>query len=59
MIIPNPTIKPVAAPPDPGVAPRHNPMTDKVLAQCPECGAPLRKASGCLTCLACGWGKCG
>jgi hypothetical protein len=26
---------------------------------CPECAGPLSKASGCVTCVYCGWGKCG
>jgi hypothetical protein len=26
---------------------------------CPECAGPLRRASGCVSCGYCGWGKCG
>ncbi len=26
---------------------------------CPDCGGPIARASGCVTCLGCGWGKCG
>jgi hypothetical protein len=26
---------------------------------CPECAGPLSQASGCVSCLYCGWGKCG
>jgi hypothetical protein len=26
---------------------------------CPECAGPLTPASGCVSCLYCGWGKCG
>ncbi|MCA9723016.1 MAG: hypothetical protein KC489_11555 [Gemmatimonadetes bacterium] len=26
---------------------------------CPECGAPVVRASACITCPACGWGRCG
>jgi hypothetical protein len=26
---------------------------------CPECAGPLSPASGCLSCVYCGWGKCG
>jgi hypothetical protein len=26
---------------------------------CPECGAPVVRASACLMCPGCGWGKCG
>lgn len=28
-------------------------------ALCPECSAPIAAASGCVTCVACGWGRCG
>jgi len=36
-----------------------NPLTTASLAVCPECSAPLARASACLLCPACGWGKCG
>ena len=36
-----------------------NPLTTTSLAACPECSAPLARASACLLCPACGWGKCG
>jgi hypothetical protein len=26
---------------------------------CPECGTVLMRASACITCPGCGWGKCG
>lgn len=26
---------------------------------CPECAGPLTRASGCVNCAYCGWGKCG
>jgi len=26
---------------------------------CPECGGPVKVEEGCLTCLVCGWSKCG
>ena len=26
---------------------------------CPECAGPLSSASGCVSCVYCGWGKCG
>ena len=26
---------------------------------CPECSTPVVRASACLMCPACGWGKCG
>jgi hypothetical protein len=43
----------------PTVLAGSNPMTDKVLTRCPDCGAPVVNASACLTCPSCGWGKCG
>lgn len=30
-----------------------------VLRVCPDCAGPLAHTSGCVTCLACGWGRCG
>lgn len=27
--------------------------------RCPECAGPLNRASGCVSCVYCGWGKCG
>lgn len=27
--------------------------------RCPECAGPLTRASGCVSCVYCGWGKCG
>jgi hypothetical protein len=29
------------------------------LRVCPECSGPLARNSGCVTCIACGWGRCG
>ncbi len=26
---------------------------------CPECAGPLSRASACVSCVYCGWGKCG
>jgi hypothetical protein len=26
---------------------------------CPECAGPLSRASGCISCVCCGWGSCG
>jgi hypothetical protein len=26
---------------------------------CPECAGPLTPASGCISCVYCGWGQCG
>ena len=37
---------------------RYRP-TPRPAQLCPECAGPLARASGCVTCPACGWGKCG
>ena len=29
------------------------------LGVCPECSGPLSRASACVSCVYCGWGKCG
>ena len=29
------------------------------LRVCPECAGPLIRASGCMHCAHCGWGRCG
>lgn len=29
------------------------------LRVCPDCAGPLVRASGCVSCLQCGWGRCG
>ncbi len=26
---------------------------------CPDCAGPLARTSGCVTCLTCGWSRCG
>ncbi len=26
---------------------------------CPECAGPVARASGCVSCMQCGWGFCG
>ena len=26
---------------------------------CPECAGPLTRASACVSCVYCGWGRCG
>jgi hypothetical protein len=26
--------------------------------RCPECAGPLTPASGCISCVYCGWGRC-
>jgi hypothetical protein len=39
--------------------PRHDPSAETVLRVCPECAGPLIRASGCVSCRHCGWGRCG
>jgi hypothetical protein len=29
------------------------------LRTCPECAGPLSRSSGCVSCVYCGWGRCG
>lgn len=36
-----------------------NPLADRQIRVCPECAGPLARSAGCLTCQACGWGRCG
>lgn len=38
--------------------PQGNPYVAPA-AGCPECGTRVVRASGCLMCPGCGWGKCG
>ena len=47
--------------PEPSERPERfrNPLTDATIRVCPECAGPIAKTSGCVTCLQCGWGKCG
>ena len=59
MIISIPAIQRFAPQLAPTVLSTSNPMTDKTLPRCPECGNPVVRASSCITCPACGWGKCG
>jgi len=35
-----------------------NPLTHLLHKICPECSGPLTRASGCVTCLQCGWSRC-
>lgn len=51
------SVAPVARPLP--VPPAINPYTSASITRCPECEAPITRASGCLSCLVCGWGKCG
>ncbi len=37
----------------------YRPSTPPVLRVCPECAGPVVRASGCLSCTQCGWGRCG
>lgn len=46
-------------PAKPAEPPARNPLTEKHIRVCPECAGPLARAAGCLTCLHCGWGRCG
>jgi hypothetical protein len=36
----------------------RNPMTWSLIKVCPECAGPIVRASGCLSCAQCGWGRC-
>ncbi len=36
-----------------------NPLTQIHIRVCPDCAGPIIHSSGCITCLHCGWGKCG
>lgn len=36
-----------------------NPATFLLIRRCPECAGPVVRASGCLCCQQCGWGRCG
>ncbi len=40
------------------VEPLGNPYLNPA-PTCPECGGRVVRASGCIGCPACGWGKCG
>jgi hypothetical protein len=54
---PNPALKPTTYY-VPVVNPVYIPAVN-ALARCPECAGPLTPASGCISCVYCGWGKCG
>jgi hypothetical protein len=46
--------------PEPFAAQRQpNPATLLLIRRCPECDGPVVRASGCLCCQQCGWGRCG
>ena len=53
-LLPHPTDRPARNPLKPTVYLGHEDMRT-----CPECAGPLMRASACLTCLQCGWGRCG
>lgn len=36
-----------------------NSLVGHTIDQCPECAAPVTHASSCVSCPACGWGRCG
>jgi hypothetical protein len=37
----------------------YRPSAPPPLRVCPECAGPLARASGCVSCTQCGWGRCG
>ena len=41
-----------------GVLERRLVSDDNDVATCPECGAPIQRAEGCVTCVECGYSKC-
>jgi len=54
----HPRARPVLAPTR-YLPPRRDSAPDAALRVCPECAAPLVRASGCVSCRHCGWGRCG
>jgi hypothetical protein len=36
-----------------------NPLVTAAIRACPDCAGPIVRASGCLSCRQCGWGRCG
>ncbi|MEO7476581.1 MAG: hypothetical protein ABIY46_14725 [Gemmatimonadales bacterium] len=44
--------------PDPALS-AAEPGSPTAVRVCPECAGPLVRASGCVTCRHCGWGRCG
>ncbi len=51
--------RPASRPGGPTARPAPNPFTAAALTHCPDCNGPVAHTSGCVTCVACGWGKCG
>jgi hypothetical protein len=43
----------------PASQPQPNSFTQLLVRRCPECTGPVVRASGCLCCVQCGWGRCG
>jgi len=41
-----------------GMLERRLVSDDNEVVTCPECGAPIQRAEGCITCLECGYSKC-
>jgi hypothetical protein len=35
-----------------------NPRAQSRIKVCPECSGPIAQASGCISCVQCGWGRC-
>ena len=45
--------------PSPPAPTDRNPLTLLLIKVCPECAGPVVRTSGCLSCMQCGWGRCG
>jgi len=41
-----------------GILERRLVSDDTEIATCPECGAPIQRVEGCITCMECGYSKC-
>lgn len=50
---------PLPPPRPPYQSHRSNPLVYQHIRVCPECAGPVAHNSGCVTCSACGWGRCG
>ncbi len=47
------------AQPNPTPTKPGNPLTDSGIRVCPDCAGPIARTAGCISCLHCGWGRCG
>jgi hypothetical protein len=45
--------------PVPALKPTYYVPVVSAVPLCPECAGPLTRASGCVSCVYCGWGRCG